>query len=77
MTTSEDWAAAEPDYIAFGRCRSGKRWFWYVSARAFGHDRPHCDDPTCSPGPTGHDYGWEDTEQAALDPSFAHGCLCW
>jgi hypothetical protein len=67
VTTSEDRAAAEPDYIAFGRCRSGKRWFWYASARAFGHDRPHCDDPACSPGLTGHDYGWEDTERAALD----------
>jgi hypothetical protein len=67
VTTSEDWAAAEPDYIAFGRCRSGKRWFWYASACASGHDRPHCDDPACSPGLTGHDYGWEDTEQAALD----------
>ena len=45
MTISEDWAAAEPDHVTFGRCRSGKRWFWYASARAFGHDRPHCGEP--------------------------------
>ena len=71
MITAEDRAAAEPDHITFGRCRSGKRWFWYASARAFGHDRPHCGDPACSPGLTRHDYGWEDTEQAALDAMCA------
>ena len=62
---------ADDIYIAFGRCRSGKRWFWYASARSYGHNEPHCDDPACSPGLTGHDYGWEDTEQAALDAMHA------
>lgn len=63
----------EPDYIASGRCRSGSRWFWYVSARSYGHDERHCEDPVCSPGLTGHEYGWEDTEDEALDAMRAAG----
>ena len=63
----------EPDYIASGRCKSGRRWFWCVSARSYDHDERHCEDPVCSPGLTGHEYGWEDTEEEALDAMQAAG----
>lgn len=58
-------ATAELDIcITRGRCRSGKRWFW-VAAELYA-DVPHkCDDPACVYGGP-HEYGWEDTEEAAL-----------
>jgi hypothetical protein len=53
--------------ISFGRCCSGKRWFWF----AVRHDPgppgrpPHCDAPECIyDGP--HEHGKEDTEDAAV-----------
>jgi hypothetical protein len=53
--------------ISFGRCRSGRRWFWF----AVRHDPgppgqpPHCDAPECIyQGP--HACGKEDTEATAI-----------
>lgn len=58
-------------HVTYGRCRSGKRWFWFAgrldSAR-YGEPRHKCDDPVCHGG-YGYDrhlYGWEDTEELAL-----------
>jgi hypothetical protein len=51
-------------YITHGRCKSGKRWFWF--AAEVGYDNSHkCDDPVCVYGGP-HDYGWEDTEELAV-----------
>jgi hypothetical protein len=52
-------------YIQTGRCKSGRRWFWYA-AQYFGEDVEPCGDPVCEPGAHPHAYGWEDTEQAAV-----------
>ncbi len=59
-------------YVTYGRCKSGKRWFWVVGQHAYeardgsAHGTPHkCDDPVCIFGGP-HEYGWEDTEDAAL-----------
>jgi hypothetical protein len=55
----------EPEvYIDHGRCKSGRRWFWY--AAVLDYDYPRCDDPVCDPGLHPHEYGWEDTEDLAL-----------
>lgn len=51
-------------HMSAGRCRSGKRWFWY--AAVVDYDCPHCDDPVCAPGLHPHEHGWEDTEDQAL-----------
>ena len=51
-------------HIWAGRCRSGKRWFWYAAVADY--DYPRCDDPVCTPGLHPHEYGWEDAEDAAL-----------
>jgi hypothetical protein len=53
-------------YVAEGRCRSGRRWFWYAALWTRDWESQHCDDPVCEPGIGGHAYGWEDTEEAAL-----------
>lgn len=65
--TSEQARRAAP-YIWGGRCRSGKRWFWFAGALDHGHgqDVPHCGDPVCTPGLAGHAFGWEDTEDAVV-----------
>jgi hypothetical protein len=53
--------------VLHGRCRSGKRWFWAAMACPDpGQPLHHCDDPACVYGGL-HDYGWQDTEPAALD----------
>lgn len=59
-------------WIVHGRCKSGKRWFWVAGQHAYeGRDgttygTPHeCDDPDCVYGGP-HEYGWEDTEDAAI-----------
>jgi hypothetical protein len=59
------------DHVWFGRCRSGKRWFWIAEGQSYRNDGRHCDDPVCQDGMTGHEYGWESTEQAALDAMHA------
>jgi hypothetical protein len=52
-------------YLAHGRCRSGRRWFWF--ATLYDYETTHrCDDPICEDGLSGHAYGWEDTEDLAL-----------
>jgi hypothetical protein len=50
--------------VVYGRCRSGKRWFWI--AAEWLTDRHRCDDPVCVYGGL-HEYGWEDTEDLALE----------
>lgn len=52
-------------YVDHGRCRSGQSWFWY--AALLDYDYPRCDDPACEPGLHPHEYGWEDTEDLALE----------
>lgn len=52
-------------YIADGRCRSGRRWFWIAASLADGGTEHKCDDPVCVYGGP-HEYGWEDTEELAL-----------
>jgi len=53
--------------VLHGRCRSGRRWFWTALAVADpGQARHECDEPLCIKGGL-HDYGWADTEPAALD----------
>ena len=52
-------------HVDHGRCRSGQRWFWY--AAVLDYDYPRCGDPVCEPGLHPHEYGWEDTEDQALD----------
>jgi hypothetical protein len=51
-------------YIASGRCKSGRRWFW-IAAQVYGVEAHKCDDPVCIYGGP-HEYGWEDTEEVAL-----------
>jgi hypothetical protein len=51
-------------YVTFGRCRSGRRWFWVAAEWGF-PDSHSCDDPVCAYGGR-HEYGWEDTEELAL-----------
>jgi hypothetical protein len=51
--------------VYHGRCRSGRRWFWY--AAVLDYDYPRCDDPVCEPGLHPHEYGWENTEALALE----------
>jgi hypothetical protein len=60
-------------YTSFGRCRSGKRWFWFAHGYTYDYsgDAPHCDDPACAPGLTGHEYGWDDDEETALAAMLA------
>jgi hypothetical protein len=53
-------------HIWGGRCQSGKRWFWYTSTYSYDEESQHCDDPVCSKGMTGHEYGWADTEDDAV-----------
>jgi hypothetical protein len=54
--------------VLHGRCRSGKRWFWAAMACPDpGQPLHHCDDPVCVYGGAGHDYGWADTEEGALN----------
>jgi hypothetical protein len=58
-------------HILFGRCRSGRRWFWFavrcVAARGAA---PHCDSPVCHYGGP-HEHGKADTEEAALTAARA------
>ena len=54
-------------YVHHGRCRSGRRWFWYAAVLDYGY--PGCDDPVCMPGLHPHEYGWEDTEDQAATPA--------
>lgn len=66
MTTADAVrATAAPDIcITRGRCRSGRRWFWF--AAELYADVPHkCDDPICVYGGP-HEHGWEDAEESAL-----------
>jgi hypothetical protein len=51
-----------PSYTAFGRCKSGKRWFWIAAEMWADHK---CDDPVCVYGGP-HECGWEDTEELAI-----------
>lgn len=51
-------------YIARGRCRSGKRWFWFAAEVDYGW-RHECDWPACHYGGP-HQQGWEDTEDGAI-----------
>jgi hypothetical protein len=51
-------------YVAHGRCRSGRRWFWIAAKVDYSNDH-HCDDPVCGYGGP-HAYGWEETEELAL-----------
>jgi hypothetical protein len=48
---------ADGEYIMWGRCRSGRRWFWSAST-------PMSDPVRCS-------YGWADTETAAIEAGRA------
>ena len=55
--------------IVYGRCRSGKRWFWFAATcdGRRGDDgtyREHCNHPVCVYGGP-HEHGWEDTSDAA------------
>jgi hypothetical protein len=49
-------------YISYGRCRSGKLWFWVAFEFVFKDTAPSS-DPFGFGGP--HEYGWVDTDQAA------------
>ena len=61
-------------HIWGGRCQSGKRWFWYVSTYSYDQEERHCDDPVCSNGMTGHEYGWGDAEDDAV-AAYADACV--
>ncbi len=60
-------ATAGASGIMWGRCKSGKRWFWYA-VECGQDDRSHygsCTDPACfGAGP--HEHGWAGTESAAV-----------
>jgi hypothetical protein len=63
--------------IGYGRCRSGRRWFWFTvhfgPGRGYDADWNyigHCDDPVCHYGGA-HEYGWEDTEATATAAAVA------
>ncbi len=55
---------ADDLYVAAGRCRSGRRWFW-IAVVLYAESAHKCDDPVCIYGGP-HEYGWEDTEDMAL-----------
>ncbi len=59
--------------VTWGRCRSGKRWFWYAVRTFSSPDDSHyrdCTDPACwGAGP--HEHGWEGTEDAAVSAARA------
>jgi hypothetical protein len=67
-------AHRDDEHYSYGRCRSGRRWFW--TAFSFGLQAEPFDT-----------YGWADTEQEALDVAraaivrAANGCkasaACW
>lgn len=58
-------------YMAYGRCRSGQRWFWFAGSldtSPFGTSSHKCDDPVCDGGGYAqHLYGWEGSEDLALE----------
>jgi hypothetical protein len=54
MPWSHDCGHTRPLLFMYGRCRSGRRWFW--TAECWQYD----DDGITS------EHGWEDTEEAAL-----------
>jgi hypothetical protein len=63
---SKDYYSHKHDrHFSYGRCKSGRRWFWAVC------DYKNDFTPT---------YGWEDTEQAAIEAAraevvrLAEGC---
>jgi hypothetical protein len=57
--------------VAYGRCRSGQRWFWFAGEYHPAWEEPApepCGDPVCGDGRLHpHRYGWEDTADAALE----------
>ena len=49
-----------------GRCRSGRRWFWFATGTPDpGQEWHACGSPVCTYGGD-HDLGWSDTEPEAL-----------
>jgi len=53
-------------FIYYGRCRSGKRWFWFAGRSEDTRYRgPHCDSPVCLYGGP-HDHGKADSEEEAV-----------
>jgi hypothetical protein len=59
-------AEAAAAHVRCGRCRSGKRWFWYAASFSWDQAGGHCDDPVCGYGWTGHEHGWTDSEEDAI-----------
>lgn len=49
--------------VHWGRCRSGRRWFWYAAVLDFGREG-HCGEPVCRDNWGAHEHGWADSEAA-------------
>lgn len=51
-------------YVGYGRCKSGKRWFWVAEAWNYDGITCECGEPGCPGFP--HEHGWEGTEEQAV-----------
>jgi hypothetical protein len=54
MPWSHECGYTRPLLFHYGRCRSGRRWFWAAECWRYDDDSMACE------------HGWEDTEEAAL-----------
>ena len=70
------YAKAAGASVWFGRCRSGKRWFWFAAAFSWDRDGIHCTAPVCGYGWAAHEHGWADSEQAAIT-SLSGAVICY